>query len=259
MSESNKRIRTGDEEKEPAVSSTIPKLYQLSLLACDPKEIAALGRHDEEMLTKLKAFKSELGSELDKVEKARQTDEAIKMRDIMQQRLGANGCLGCKSMECNNLKFCAELNKTPQHWYSIDNISVRALKHCGEDSILCQSCYSKKEDELKICKKCNQFLCVKCEPKECGGNRGGGCGVYYCESCYWECHDVSFECECENWLCPSCVERGTRRRICPACDQVDVVCTICDEEKEYCDECNDEFEGEERGWTRREHSEDSDY
>lgn len=273
MSASNKRIRTAvDEEQAPAVSSAIPKLYQLSLLACDPKEIAALGRHDDEMMSKLKAFKSELDSELDKVEKARQTDEAIKRRDMMHQQMKSKkGCMGCKSnIEGSDLKLCAELNTVPL-WKSMNEITNNAESHCRPgwgnsnpiDSILCESCLDTKKDELKNCKVCGHFLCQNCMSyaKQCG-KLGGGCGEYYCHFCYIDSKEGYYNCDsCENWFCSSCMEGSKRRRICEgnggACNKVDKVCVICEEKQEYCDECHYEFEGGQRRWEVD--SEESDY
>ena len=232
-------------EEPKANSETRDEKINKSLLAYNPKEIAALGRHDEKMLLKLKSFNSELGSELDKVKEARQTDEAVKTRDMMLQKLKSNKqCMECKG---SNLKFCAQLHAVPDnHQKTINELTSDAEVHCGRgnDSILCDSCLVKKKDELKFCNQCGHFLCKECmsEAKECGSEGGGGCNEYYCYECILI--NEGFQCcsGCVNWFCPSCMEGKTRRRVCQgyyeSCGEVDEVCVLCEDHK-YCYDCTE--------------------
>lgn len=223
----NKRAKIDDHP--PEAEGVKIDIHQL--LESDPHQIAALGRHDDAMLSKLAAFTTELGTAVGKVKRVRKKEIAVARKARMQQEKASSiGCLECKR-KVDNLKFCAELSD----------------RHCGKGSVLCEKCFKQKKEELKFCYKCNSLLCDRCRglSESCGSN-GGGCGKFICRLCYLEEHAkgplerASHFCDCGSWYCPSCAGESKTTRICaspwPDCNRVDTTCIVCDEQ-EYCSDC----------------------
>lgn len=230
---SNKRAKVEAQASNPTAEAEGVKVNICQLLESDLKQIAAMGRHDGKMLSKLQAFASNLDRELDEVKGMRDKEIAVASQEkSKQEKATSKGCSKCKLKEkVDNFRFCACFSK--RHWFGDSG---------RYGAILCESCFEKEKGKLKSCSKCDSFLCKKCSgySKECG-NKGGGCEKIFCSTCE-ESEKPSFDCDCGNWFCSSCVDDNKKTRKCynSHCNKIDRVCIRCDEEQEYCDGCNDD-------------------
>eukprot|EP00956_Cyclotella_meneghiniana_P016415 scaffold25913_cov23-Cyclotella_meneghiniana.AAC.6 len=216
--------RSYDQSSQAGVKVQNPpsSLLVMSLLACDPKEIASQARHDDDLLSKLNAFSRSLNKELYKVSEERREEIELATKRKEQSDLAKKvGCLDCKTKD-GNFKCCAKFGRR---------------RCCEDSSVFCETCFEKKKDSMTFCWGCQSLLCNKCLEdkfgKCCYTENEFKCHSIFCSDCafkedYFQCEGSVYVGrrmeECNKWFCADHKKKSKKRRTCYECHEVEDVC-----------------------------------